>query len=153
MTRLRPCRYNTVVSFRGFFLVLSRSRSLFWSGLFFRRSVSVPRAFVLSGVPPAGFSVLCARLFVLGCSFVSCGCGLRSRSCWVCFFCPPLVAGRLALVLSAPPGFSPLFVSPSGRVLSGFAAARARAARGGRGSLRCAVQPSCCGGADKLPLR
>ncbi len=133
--------------------MLSRSRSVFWSGLRFRRSVSVAGAFVLSGVPPVGFSALCARLFVLGGSFVACGCGLRSGSCWVCFRCPPLVAGRLALSVPAPPGFSPLFVSSSGRVLSGVAASRARAARGGRGSLRCAVQVSCCGGSAGLPLR
>ena len=123
-----------------------------WFGLRFRRAVSVAGAFVLSGVPAVAFDRVLARLFVLGCSFVSAGCGLRSGCCWVCFRCPASVAGRLALSVPAPPGFAPLFVSASGRVLSGAAESRVRAARGGRGSLGCAVQVSCCGGADKLPV-
>ena len=67
--------------FLGVFPVLVRS---LWFDLRFRRSVSLGGAFVLSGVPAVAFDRVLARLFVLGCSFVSAGCGLRSGGCWVC---------------------------------------------------------------------
>lgn len=131
---------------------LSGSRSGLWAAVRFRRAVGVAGGFVLCGLPESLFEVVCARLFVLGCEFVACGSSLGSRSVWLCFVCRAEVAGRLALVFPAPPGSVPLLVSASGRVLSGAAESRARAARSGRGSLGVAVQVACCGGSSELPL-
>jgi hypothetical protein len=117
----------------GFFM------SSVWLSVRFRRAVGVARGFVLSGVAPSALERVCARLFVLGAEFVSCGSCRYSRFCWVCFRCSASLAGRLALVFPCE-GSEPLFVSASGRLLSGAAESRARAARGGRGSLLVAVQ-------------
>jgi hypothetical protein len=118
----------------GFFMVLS-----IWSTVRFRRARGVSRGFELVGLSPSVLERVCARLFVLGAEFVSCGSCRYSRFCWVCFRCSASLAGRLALVFPCE-GSEPLFVSVSGRLLSGAAEARARAARGGRGSLLVAVQ-------------
>lgn len=110
-----------------------------WSTVRFRRARGVARGFVLFGVPLSLLERVCARLFVLGAEFVACGSCRYSRFCWVCFRCSSCLAGRLALVFPCE-GSEPLFVSASGRLLSGAAEVRARAARGGRGSLLVAVQ-------------
>ena len=107
-----------------------------WSSLRFGRAGS--GLFQLSGVPLAGFERVFARLFVLGAELVSCGCSLSGLG-WVVFRCSAVVAGHLALRVPCE-GSAPLFVSASGLLLSGAAEARARLARGGRGSLRVAVQ-------------
>jgi hypothetical protein len=111
--------------------------SSIWSTVRFRRAHGVARGFVLSGLSPSVLERVCARLFVLGAEFVSCGSCRYSRFCWVCFRCSPALAGRLALLFPCE-GSEPLWVSASGRLLSG--AAESRAARGGRGSLLVAVQ-------------
>jgi hypothetical protein len=110
-----------------------------WLGVRFARSFSAPGAFVLSGVPASWFERVLSRLFFLGAEFVSCGSFVPSRALWVCFRCSPVLAGRLALLFPCE-GSEPLWVAPSGRLLSGAAESRARSARGGRGSLRVAVQ-------------
>jgi hypothetical protein len=110
-----------------------------WSTVRFRRARGVARGFVLCGVPLVAFERVCARLFVLGAEFVSCGSCRFSRFCWLCFRCSSSLAGRLALVFPCE-GSEPLWVSASGRLLSGAAESRTRLARGGRGSLAVACQ-------------
>ena len=113
--------------------------SSIWSTVRFGREFGVPGVYVLLGVSPLVFERVAARLFVLGAVFVSCGSCRFSRLSWVSFRCCPVLAGRLALVFPCE-GSEPLWVSASGRLLSGAAESRVRLARGGRGSLLVAVQ-------------
>lgn len=119
----RRCNQNCVAF--GFLSMLSSV----WRLVRFRRSSRVRGAFVLEGVPEFRFEAVCARLFLLGAEFVSCGCSRFSPGwVWVCFRCGPVLAGRLALVFPCE-GVAPLVVSASGRLLSGAAEVRARASR------------------------
>ena len=122
-----------------------------WFGVRFCRAVSEPGAWVLFGVQPELFPSVCTRLFLLGASFSASGCQLHSRRVWVAFRCSAALAGQLALLFSTPAGVAPLWVSASGRVLSGAAESAARSARGGRGSLGVRVQCQCCGSSSELP--
>ncbi|NET31358.1 MAG: hypothetical protein F6K19_05070 [Cyanothece sp. SIO1E1] len=119
-----------------------------WSTVRFTRAREVAGAWVLMGVPQVLLERLCARLFVLGCSFVSCGCSVSHKSAWVVFKCPAGLSGRLALLFPAPAGFSPLLVSSSGRVLSGSAEVWARQSGCARASVQLQVFP----GQVELPL-
>lgn len=113
-----------------------------WSSLRFRRARELSGAYVLSGIPLARSEAAFFRLFVLGCEFVSCGSSLSSKLVWVCFKSSATVAGRLALTVPCGSTDSPMFVSvESGRLLSGAAESRSRAAiLSGRPSPTVAVQ-------------
>ena len=132
---------------------MSGSLSRVWSGVRFTRAQQVKGAWVLMGVPQSALEPLCARLFVLGCQFVACGCSVGHRSAWVVFRCPALLSGRLALLFPAPAGFAPLLVSAGGRVLSGGAERVARRSGPGGGvSLSVSVQLQVFAGQAELPL-
>lgn len=84
--------------------------------------------FVLWGVPVVAWRYVLSFLFLRGAVFVSAGCSLSSRRCWVAFRCGSALAGLLALRVPCPAGVAPLLVSArSGALLSGAAAARAGA--------------------------
>jgi hypothetical protein len=110
-----------------------------WSSMRFRRSHVVSRHFVLEGIPAAKLEAVQRRLGVLGVVFIACGRCFDRSLLWLEFRCSASVAGSIALVVPCE-GTAPLWVSKSGRLLYGAAEAKARLARGGRGSLLVAVQ-------------
>lgn len=124
-----------------------------WSVVRFTRAESVKGGWVLLGLPPELFSAACSRLFLLGAKFISAGCSCGHRSLWVVFTCPAGLSSRLACLFPSPAGRSPLFVSASGRVLSGGAersvSSLSASALESRGVV---VQSACQGGSSQLSL-
>lgn len=110
-----------------------------WSSLRFIRDYEGD-GYVLQGIPgDEAMLVVFSRLFELGCTYISCGCSVWGFG-WVRFQASPQVAGHIALRVPCESGTEPLWVGSSGKILSGAAEARARGARGGKGSLRVAKQ-------------
>ncbi|MEO0487957.1 MAG: hypothetical protein AAFZ49_00185 [Cyanobacteria bacterium J06659_2] len=72
---------------------------------------------VLCGVPHSLFGPICARLFVLGCRFMACGCQLGSPDyCWLSFRAAGSLPMQLARLFPATPSHAPLIFRGSGRL-------------------------------------
>ena len=124
------------------FVMLSTSKlSYLYRYVCFHRSAEGD--WVLCGVPHSLFGPICARLFVLGCRFMACGCQLGSPEfCWLSFRASGSLPMQLARLFPATPGHAPLIFAASGRL------SRSQSGQVPSGGIK---QSQFCGFSSRLP--